>query len=181
MRALGSFLRKDLWAPEVAGIGLGIVYILGVWLAHQTPGTTGTLFKISALAGAPLTANDPMNLFFSMTHPPITQTGMTWQAWMLVGVFLGALVSARLSGGFRLRWLPLEQWADVFGPSVRRRWLVAFLGGGLLAFGAGLAGGCTSGLALAGGVQLSPAAFLFIPAVFISGTVTQMIVYRRRY
>ncbi len=180
MKTLTHILRRDLWSPEAAGIGLGIVYILGVWLARQTPGTTGTLFSISALVGAPLTASDPLNLFFSMAHPPIT-SGMTWQAWMLVGVFLGALVSARLSGGFRLRWLPLEQWADVFGPSVRRRWLIAFLGGGLLAFGAGLAGGCTSGLALAGGVQLSPAAFLFIPAVFLSGTVTQMIVYRRKY
>lgn len=180
MKTLAHILRRDLWSPEAAGIGLGIVYILGVWLARQTPGTTGTLFSISALAGAPLTANDPLNLFFSMAHPPITN-GMTWQAWMLVGVFLGAFVSARLSGGFRLRWLPLEQWTSVFGPSVRRRWLIAFLGGGLLAFGAGLAGGCTSGLALAGGVQLSPAAFLFIPAVFLSGTVTQMIVYRRKY
>lgn len=173
-------LRKDLWSPEAAGIGLGLVYILGLWLSHQTPGTTGTIYRLSSLVGTPLTANDPMNMFFSMNYPPIT-TGMSWQAWMLVGLFLGALASSWLSGGFRFRLIPAEQWQTVFGPSVAKRWVIAFVGGAILAVGAGIAGGCTSGLALAGGVQLSPAAFFFIPAVFISGTIVQMLVYRKRY
>jgi uncharacterized membrane protein YedE/YeeE len=51
----------------------------------------------------------------------------------------------------------------------------------ILQIGAGIAGGCTSGLALAGGVQLSPAAFLFIPGIFISGAIVQLLVYREKY
>lgn len=173
-------LRKELWSPEAAGVGLGLVYILGVWLLHHTPGTTGTIFKISSILGKPLTADDPMNTFFSIEYTPITD-GMTWQAWLLIGLFLGAMTSALLTGRFRFTMIPAEQWKDVYGSAIWKRWLMVFFGAVLLSIGAALAGGCTSGLALAGGVQLSPAAFLFIPAVFITGTVVQWLLYRRNY
>jgi len=58
---------------------------------------------------------------------------------------------------------------------------VLFFGGILLEYGAGIAGGCTSGLAISGGVQLAPAAFLFIAGMFASGIITAMILYGKRY
>jgi hypothetical protein len=45
----------------------------------------------------------------------------------------------------------------------------------------GIAGGCTSGLAISGGVQLAPAAFLFMAGMFASGITTAMILYGKRY
>ena len=62
-----------------------------------------------------------------------------------------------------------------------KRWLVLFLGAILLEYGAGIAGGCTSGLAISGGVQLTPSAFLFMGGMFASGIPIAMILYRRRY
>lgn len=173
-------LRKDYWSPEAAGVGLGLAYVLALWLSGHLLGTSGTTFKIASIVGQPLTENDPMNFFFAMTYTPITE-GLTWQAWLLVGLFAGAFVSSVLSGGFRFTLIPRVQWAQVFGPQVWRRWAIAFAGGVVLQIGAGIAGGCTSGLALAGGVQLNPAAFLFIPAVFVVGTIVQLFVYRKNY
>ena len=50
-----------------------------------------------------------------------------------------------------------------------------------LEYAAGIAGGCTSGLAISGGMLLVPAAFLFIAGMFASGIVTALIIYRKRY
>ncbi len=180
MKWLYRQLSKDLWSPEIAGVGLGIVYILSLLLAGKLPGASGTVFSISAIVGKPLTANDPTNTFFSQMFQPITE-GLNWQSYMLIGLFLGALASTLIARKFKWTLVPIEQWKDIFGKSVAKRWIIAFIGGIILQIGAGLAGGCTSGLALAGGVQLSPAAFLFIPGIFISGAIMQLLVYREKY
>jgi uncharacterized membrane protein YedE/YeeE len=180
MKWLLKQLQKDLWSPEVAGIGLGLVYVLALWLANRAPGASGTFFNTAAIIGKPLTAWDPTNQFFATTFPPLTE-GLGWQFYMLVGIFFGALASVLIAGKFKWTWIPLEQWKDVFGGAIWKRWAVAFLGGIILQIGAGIAGGCTSGLALAGGVQLSPAAFLFIPGIFITGAIAQLLAYREKY
>jgi len=51
----------------------------------------------------------------------------------------------------------------------------------VLEYAAGIAGGCTSGLAISGGMLLVPAAFLFIAGMFGSGILTALIIYRNRY
>jgi peptidoglycan biosynthesis protein MviN/MurJ (putative lipid II flippase) len=180
MKWLYRQLSKDLWSPEVAGIGLGLVYILSLLLARKMPGSSGTVFNIAAVVGKPLTANDPTNQFFVSMFPPVTD-GLNWQVYLLIGFFLGALASVLIAGKFKWTLVPIEQWKDVFGKSVAKRWIIAFVGGAILQIGAGIAGGCTSGLALAGGVQLSPAAFLFIPGIFLSGAIVQLLVYRQKY
>jgi hypothetical protein len=77
--------------------------------------------------------------------------------------------------------MPDKQWSEAFGPSRAKRWGIAFLGGAVLQYAAGIAGGCTSGLAISGGMLLAPAAFLFIAGMFASGILTALIVYRARY
>jgi hypothetical protein len=100
---------------------------------------------------------------------------------ILFGVFLGGLASALLSGTFKFRKMPDQQWESIFGKSVVKRWVIVFLAAALLEYAAGIAGGCTSGLAISGGVVLAPAAFIFIAGMFASGIVTALIVYRKKY
>jgi uncharacterized protein len=173
-------LRKDMWSPEIAGVGLGLVFVFALWISHRSIGASGTIFSIASIVGKPLTAGDPANQFFASMFKPLTE-GIDWQAYTLIGLFLGALASTLIAGKFRWTLMPPEQWRDVFGPSVAKRWIIAFLGGIVLQIGAGIAGGCTSGLALGGGVQLSPAAFLFIPGIFLSGAIVQLLIYRNKY
>ncbi len=180
MKWLVRQLRKDLWGPEVAGVGLGLVFIFALWFAKRAPGASGSFFNIASIFGKPITSSDPSNQFFASMFTPVTD-GLNWQNYMLIGIFLGALASVLIAGKFKLTLMPVEQWKDVFGGSVAKRWIIAFVGGIILQIGAGIAGGCTSGLALAGGVQLSPAAFIFIPGIFLSGAIVQFFIYRQKY
>ena len=112
----------------------------------------------------------------------ISPRGISWMVWMLLGVFLGSMVSSILSGGFKISLMPhSEQWVQIFGPQVWKRWLIVFVGGIIIIVAAGISGGCTSGLAIAKGIQLHPAAFLFIIGMFITGPITAAVVYRRRF
>jgi uncharacterized membrane protein YedE/YeeE len=87
----------------------------------------------------------------------------------MAGVLLGSFASAKLAGVARRRWLPDTEWTERFGGRRRTRLVLAFLGATLVQIGAGIAGGCTSGLAISGGAVLSPAAFLFMAGMFAGG------------
>ncbi len=203
MRAVIAYLRRDLWSPYVAGALLGLVAILTLWsttklddMPARMPGASGSFQNLAAYLGQELTSTqkvlveggapitvprqglEEQFVYFAFTMPK----GITWQVWMIVGIFLGSLTSALLSGGFPISVMPhTTQWQTVFGPQPWKRWGLVFFGGIILQIAAGIAGGCTSGLAISGGVQLTPAAFLFIPGMFISGIATALLVYRRRY
>lgn len=189
-----SYLRQDLWSPYVAGILLGVVAVASVWFADHTLGSSGAFSNVSSYVGQELTTDsleidgqsytvaredyEDQYQYFSFTMP----AGITWQVWLLGGVLLGGMTSAMLSRGFKFTRMPHSpQWRSVFGNKWPVRWGLVFISGVLIMVAARIAGGCTSGLAISGGVQLSPAAFLFIPAIFASGSLTAMLVYRRKY
>lgn len=167
-------IRKPEWSPYAAGAMLGVTVAVSLLIAGQMPGSSGAFENLIAYVGSKI---DTGNIYFRFIMP----SGITWQVWLLLGVLLGAFASAWLSHDFRWRHVPDKQWAAIFGQARWKRWLVAFIGGVILEIGAGIAGGCTSGLAISGGVQLAPAAFLFIPGMFISGIITAAIIYRKNY
>jgi uncharacterized protein len=172
-----SQLRKKEWSPYAGGVLLGLVAILSIWIPNQLLGASGTFEDVAGLLEQRFFPAAADNVYFKFVMPP----GITWQVWLLFGTFFGALFSALASRDFKVRWIPETQWAQVFGPSRWKRWLVAFVGGVILEFGAGIAGGCTSGLAISGGLLLAPAAFLFMAGMFASGIPTAIILYGRKY
>jgi hypothetical protein len=104
---------------------------------------------------------------------------------LVIGIFFGGMIGAATSG--TLMWFKKgsansdAQWKRIFGPQTWKRWLIAFVGAIILEYAAGIAGGCTSGLAISGGMLLAPSAFLFIMGMFASGILTALVVYRNRY
>ena len=107
--------------------------------------------------------------------------GITYPIVLLVGVFFGGMLGALSSRTFKFRTMDDEQWKKAFGKQTWKRWLLLFVGAIIVEYAAGIAGGCTSGLAISGGMLLAPAAFLFIAGMFASGIVTALIVYGKRY
>ena len=175
-----AYLRQPEWSPYVAGAGLGGVTIIALLLSSAllpAPILVGASGAYENLIGPVGLALDPNNLYFKTIMPP----GITWSVLILLGVFLGGLVSALLSGTFKFRKMPDQQWESIFGKSVVKRWAIVFFAAALLEYAAGIAGGCTSGLAISGGVVLAPAAFIFIAGMFASGIVTAMLIYRKKY
>ena len=177
MSWLKTQLSKELWSPYVAGVLLGIVGVLAVWMADSLLGASGAFETIAGAIGKLVAPQVFDNMYFNFIMPP----GFTWGVALLIGVFFGGMLGALSSRTFKFRTMDDPQWKAIFGPQLWKRWLILFVGAIILEYGAGIAGGCTSGLAISGGMLLAPAAFLFIAAMFFSGILTTLLVYRKRY
>jgi uncharacterized membrane protein YedE/YeeE len=174
MNWLKKQISKELWSPYAAGVLLGIVGILTVVLAHALLGASGGFENLSAYIGR---AINPGNTYFKYIMP----AGITYPVVLLVGIFFGGTLGALSSGTFKFRSMDDEQWKTAYGNQKWKRWLLLFVGGIIVEFAAGIAGGCTSGLAISGGMLLAPAAFLFIAGMFASGIVTALVIYGKKY
>ncbi|MCL4393963.1 MAG: YeeE/YedE family protein [Chloroflexi bacterium] len=172
-----ALLKQKEWSPYLAGALLGVVYILSIAVAGVIPGASGAFENVAGLVAQAVAPALAGNTYFKFVMPP----GISWEVVLLAGIVAGAFLSAKLSGDFKLAAVPDAQWRKVFGDSVRKRWAIAFLGGIILEYGAGIAGGCTSGLAVGGGLFLAPAAFIFMGGMFASGIPTAILMYWRKF
>lgn len=176
MSGLKDLMKEKAWSPYWAGAGLGLVSTLALWISDQLLGASGAFENLAG--GVLKSAGSSLSqfIYFKFIMPP----GITWQVILLIGVVLGSLVSSLWSRDFRFETVP-SLWVETFGPSRVKRWIAMFIGGIILEYGAGIAGGCTSGLAISGSLQLAPAGFLFIAGLFASGIVTAKLLYGRKY
>lgn len=181
MKFILNYIRKEIWSPYIAGILLGIVGILAVWLTNSLLGASGAFENLAGLIGKAINPKWFDNMYFNFIMPP----GITNSVILLIGVFFGGMLGAATSG--TLKWGKKDaansdpQWKQIFGPQTWKRWLLGFIGAVILEYAAGIAGGCTSGLAISGGMLLAPAAFLFIAGMFASGIITALVIYRDRF
>ena len=145
--------------PYLAGFGLGLVLLAAFLVMGRGLGATAASGSVvawlSGLVAPEWTAANPA-LKGYYAEPP----WVNWTFYLIVGAFVGALVSALLAR--RVHWR-IER-----GPhlSVNARLALAFFGGAVAAAGAKLAKGCTSGQALTGGAQLNVGSWVFMLAVF---------------
>ena len=160
------------WSPYVAGVGLGLVVAVSMAIFGHRLSGAGAYQHLSGFVGRRAMPD-------AMYWRHVVPTGLTWDVLVLVGAIGGAFVASLLSGEFRIRTMPDRQWTDAFGPSVARRWLLAFAGSILTEVGGGIAGGCTASLAVSGGAALAPAAFVFMAGMFASGIPTALFLYRK--
>jgi hypothetical protein len=108
-----------------------------------------------------------------------TKIKVDWQFMMIIGIFLGAMLSSLTDKSFKLEKVP-PLWAARFGPSIGKRAIGAFLGGIVAMVGARMADGCPSGHGLSGTMQLSVSAFVALFLFFAVGVLVAGLVYRRR-
>ncbi len=172
-----GLLKKKEWSPYLAGTLLGLVYVASIAIAGIIPGASGAFENTGGMIAQAVHAKLAKNTYFQYVMPPgITTAVMIW-----IGILIGAFLSALLSGSFKLQAVSDQQWKSAFGGALWKRWIALFIGGIVLEFGAGIAGGCTSGLAIGGGLFLAPSAFIFIAAIFMSGIPVAKLMYGRKY
>jgi uncharacterized membrane protein YedE/YeeE len=82
-----------------------------------------------------------------------------WMSWEVLGLAVGGALGSLLAG----------RWGAAPGFGGRRRVVAAVLGGALVMIGSRFAAGCTSGLALTGGIRMSVGAYVFMGAMFLGG------------
>jgi uncharacterized membrane protein YedE/YeeE len=167
-----EWLSLKQWSPYLVGIGIGLLNCIAFLLSNK-PLACSTAYSrtsgmIEVLCRGPKVADKP----YYKKFPPIIE----WD-WMLVlGVVIGAFISALLSGQFHLEWVPAK-WSLTFGNTPFVRWIVAFIGGIIMGIGARWAGGCTSGHGISGTLQLAISSWLAAICFFIGGILTAMLIF----
>ena len=118
------------WSPYLAGALLGLLAIASVCVTTQLTGSTkylgasttfvrGAGFLEQTVAGEHVAANE----YFTKSRILVD-----WQFMLVLGVFLGALISSVTDKSFRLESVP-PTWKARFGPSIGKRAAGAFMEG----------------------------------------------------
>jgi uncharacterized membrane protein YedE/YeeE len=153
-----------------SGIGIAVLTAI-IFLSSTTNrvlGASSTYPYVACLIGG-ATANE----YFRS----IAGAGK-WELIFLSGAFLSGLVLSIIRKDFKLTLIH-DNWRKYKGTSNAGRVAWAFVGGFLLIFGARLAGGCTSGHIISGGIQLAISSYLFAAVVFTAFLTTGRLFYKR--
>jgi len=172
---------KDGWNPYLAGALTGLLAIASVWATTRWLGKTqflgaSTTFVRAAGHLEQLVAPDHVD---KVDYYMKTKIVIDWQYMLVLGIFIGALISSLTDKSFKLESVP-STWKTRFGPSVFKRALGAILGGIIAMVGARMADGCPSGHGLSGVMQLSISGLVAMGMFFGTGILAAHFVYKRR-
>ena len=185
--ALSSLLTTPfLLLPLVFALGLSLVW-LAFWL-HRMDVSKGSqwlmagagLALLNSLTFLKFVSNRPIgastaypylsDLLMKLTATPyfkaIAKPGR-WEVYFLLGALISSLLLALITKEFKPALIH-DNWRKHKGNLPWKRAVWAFIGGFILIFGARMAGGCTSGHILSGGMQLAFSSLTFAVVVFSS-------------
>lgn len=150
--------------PYLAGILLGVVLFASFFLTGNGLGASGGMNRILVWGQDQLVPDHVDRTAYLLEMAGGDTNPMdSWVVFVMLGVIVGGFASGWLNGRFKIE--------TNRGPhvSVKMRWMLAFIGGAFMGYGARMARGCTSGQALSGGAVLSVGSWAFMFAVFAGG------------
>jgi uncharacterized protein len=154
-----------------AGIALAILNAV-VFLSTLTDRIIGASTAYPYLAD--LVTGTTQNNYFAKIQAP-----GHWELLFLAGAFIAGLIISILKKEFKFAIIH-SSWLKYKGNSVPKRLIWSFLGGFILIIGARMAGGCTSGHILSGGMQLSLSSLVFAVFVFAGLLITGKYFYKQK-
>ena len=154
------------WSPYLVGALIGVLSMATFYFSDKPLGASSAYTRIAGLLTRLVSPRHAKSLpLYRETEPKVE-----WEMMLVVGVVFGAFVAAWTGGEFTGVWVPAV-WAERFGDEVGLRLTAAFAGGAVMAFGARLAGGCTSGHGISGTMQLSIGSWVALACFFIGGAI----------
>ncbi len=160
--------KTSNWKWLYAGIGLAVLNAI-VFLKFTTNRPIG------ASTTYPYLADVSTGIVNNSYFLKIRQPG-SWEFLFLTGAFLSGFVLSILRKDFNLILIH-HNWRKYRGETAWKRIGWAFLGGFILIFGARMAGGCTSGHILSGGMQLAVSSLTFAVFTFAGLLITGKLFY----
>ena len=152
---------KPYMNPYLAGTILGVVLFLAFLITGSGLGASGGLNRLLVYVQNAVSPEhiDQVPYLLKMAGGDANPLA-SWIVFLTVGTVVGGFISGLLGRRVKLETNK--------GPQISNltRWIMAFIGGGLMGYGARLARGCTSGQGLSGGATLSVGSWAFMLAVF---------------
>lgn len=167
-----EYLTQVQWSPYVVGAGIGVISWLMFLILKKPLSCSTTFAKSSGMIASLFAKEKVMQHEFFKKHKP----AIDWQWMLILGIILGSLVSALISGDFRWQWSS-AQWTNAFGPTPLPRILTALAGGIFMGFGSRWSGGCTSGHGISGTLQLAVSGWISAIFFFIGGILTALLIF----
>jgi hypothetical protein len=152
---------KDYVHPYLGGLLLGLVLFAAFVLTGNGLGASGGLNRYLVFVEDLILPDHVNRTPYLLKMAGGDKNPLDdWVVFVVAGAMVGGFTAGWLNGRLKIETNK--------GPhiAIRTRWLMAFLGGALMGYGARMARGCTSGLALSGGAVLSVGAWAFMFAVF---------------
>ena len=195
--SLNSFTGTNLTFYLISFIIGAIFIVISFWL-NRIDNTKSSKWIFSGIALAILnplvfltaTTNRPIGASTAFPYIADTITGMTqnsyfekietpgnWELIFLTGTFLAGLIISLIKKEFKFILIH-SNWEIFKGSSKIKRVMWSFIGGFILIFGARMAGGCTSGHILSGGMQLALSSFTFAVFTFTGLLITGKYFYK---
>lgn len=174
-----SIWKLPRWSPYAVGAGIGVLSWITFALLGKALGTSTSMVHVAGAAERIVAPGHFDRTAYLTKHIGTTtepKPVVDWQFALVLALGFGALLAARLAGSQFRESVP-ELWRRRFGDSRGKRWIAAFAGGAILLFGARLAGGCTSGHGISGGLQLAVSSWVFLAAMFAAGVATALALY----
>jgi len=131
------FCRAARWNPYVVGVAIGLLSMVVFAVVDKPLGMSTAVAKASGACALPVIGSEGVgaNAYWAKYSPK-----WDYGTLFLLGSFLGAAVSALISGSFKLEVVP-SVWKERFGASPGRRMVAAVAAGAVLPLGARGAGG----------------------------------------
>ncbi len=161
------------WSPYIVGGLIGVLSMLTFYFSDKPLGASTAYARVAGMIGLQISSKHTRSLKYFKDNPP----KVGWELMLVLAVIAGAFLAAWTGGELTGQFLP-AMWQDRFGTDSHvLRALVAFTGGVLMAFGARMAGGCTSGHGISGTLQLAVGSWISAMCFFIGGIITAMLMY----
>ena len=167
-----DFLMLERWSPYVLGVLIGLLNIGALLVSKKALGASTSYMKLGGIIYSYFNKNKVENNMYYQK----TELKLDWGLMLVIGIILGAFISALLSGSFNLTVVP-NMWANEISDSVAIRFFVAVVGGIFLGIGSRWANGCTSGHSISGTSLLSVISWVASIAFFIGGIVVAYLIY----
>jgi uncharacterized membrane protein YedE/YeeE len=162
------------WSPYVAGSLIGVLLWLTLMFSKKPVGASTSYATAAGLLVNVVAPGHTKSLRYYKDNPP----KLEWEFLFIGATIIGAFLAAWHGDELTRNWLP-PMWADRFGAdSLAWRGLAGFAGGILMALGARLAGGCTSGHGISGTAQLNVGSWISLICFFIGGLLVANMLYR---
>lgn len=179
---------------KIGGVLLGMVFLLAVVLVKPIGVSTQFVILDGILwnaADSTLVVESPdAKSGYASSNEYLNKSGgkyaknianpLNYSFVFVIAMLGGALISSKLRKAVSKEQSQMpELWRANFGDNPVKRYIVAFLAGFLVLYGARLAGGCTSGHMMSGMMQTAISGYIFAAGAFLAGIPAAILVFRK--